>query len=119
MSQLLDGFTSIHGMQIVHRDLKPSNILFKDGNCKIVNLGFGESNETCQAASSKEYKAPEFKKMIDQERINLSLDSLIKIDNYALGMILFELMCEPTTIMKEAKTDSAKYNQKEQIDTTK
>ena len=50
ISQLLDGFASIHGMQIVHRNLKPSNILFKDGNCKIANLGFGESNETSQAA---------------------------------------------------------------------
>jgi serine/threonine protein kinase len=69
--------------------LKPLNILFKDGNCKIANLGLGESNEKSQEAGSKEYKAPELKKMTDQERINLSLDSLIKIDIYALGMILF------------------------------
>ena len=34
-------------------------------------------------------------------------------------MILFELICDPTTISEEAKTDSAKYNEEEQIDTTK
>ena len=73
--------------------MKPSNILFKDGNCKIRNLGFGESNESSQSAGSNKYKAPEMNKMTDQERTNLSLDSLKKIDNYALGMILCDLIC--------------------------
>jgi hypothetical protein len=33
--------------------------------------------------------------MTDQERKNLSLDSLKKIDSYALGMILFDLISDP------------------------
>ena len=38
--------------------------------------------------------------MTDQERTNLSLESLKKIDNYALGMILCDLICGITTISK-------------------
>jgi len=49
-------------------------------------------------------------KMTDQERTNLSLDSLKKIDNYALGMILCDLICGITTKIEEAKTEYVNYD---------
>ncbi len=53
--------------------------------------------------------------MTDQERTNLSLESQKQIDIHALGVILSDLVCTPTTIIEEEKIDTTNKGTKTQL----
>ncbi|MHC5038613.1 MAG: serine/threonine-protein kinase [Planctomycetota bacterium] len=73
----------------VHRDLKPSNILLDEDSIKITDLGLAHSlrregvNET-EVAGTPAYMAPE---------VWLGRAVSEKTDVYAIGVILFEMIC--------------------------
>ncbi len=103
-----------HQKGIIHRDLKPSNILvaLQDGQpvIKIIDFGVAKAlyqqltdrtlhTEVGQVIGTLEYMAPE------QAETSL-LDVDTRVDIYALGVILYELLVGSTPI-KKARLKSA------------
>jgi serine/threonine protein kinase len=101
--QIIQGIEYIHSQKLIHRDLKPSNILFSmDNIVKIGDFGlvaaFGEDKiENIDHAGNNElggtilYMSPE---QINRQFYNQ------KIDIYAIGIILFELLQPFSTQME-------------------
>jgi eukaryotic-like serine/threonine-protein kinase len=91
---ILRGVGAAHGEGLIHRDLKPANILVrkKDGVAKVTDFGIAKGEEDAKAGrgvtkgiiGSVSYMAPE------QVRGRRDLDK--RVDIYALGIVLFELL---------------------------
>lgn len=90
ITDITSGLDAIHDFDIVHRDLKPSNILFdEEGVLKIADFGiarFSDSSltQTHERIGSPQYIAPE---------VWLGKEITPATDYYALGILLFELVC--------------------------
>jgi CheY-like chemotaxis protein len=96
--QLLGGLAEAHGNGIIHRDLKPSNVLLttlKDGTplVKLVDFGIaklvegmkrGGQTRVGTVVGTPGYMAPEQL---------LGMDVTFATDLYAVGIMLFELIC--------------------------
>ncbi len=91
---ILQGVGAAHGEGLIHRDLKPANILIRkrDGVAKVTDFGIAKGEEDAKAGrgvtkgiiGSLAYMAPE------QVRGQRDLDK--RVDIYALGILLFELL---------------------------
>jgi serine/threonine protein kinase len=88
--QILEGLVEAHRLGVVHRDLKPQNIMIdKEGNAKIMDFGIARSLHTKGVTGTgviigtPEYMAPEQAEGRDVDR---------RVDIYALGAILFEMV---------------------------
>lgn len=92
--QIVGGVSAAHAEGIIHRDLKPANVLIraKDGAVKVTDFGIAKEESEAQAGQGKtvgvigsvRYMAPEQcmgKKDLDK-----------RVDIYALGILLFELL---------------------------
>ncbi len=83
-----------HQNLVIHRDLKPSNIMInQDGECKLLDFGIAKlidetedslTRTNCSFVSFK-YAAPE---QFKDEHVTTMTDV------YALGVILYELLCD-------------------------
>jgi glycogen synthase kinase 3 beta len=79
----------MHELKIIHRDLKPENILLKDSQVKICDMGSSkiiddENFMNTPYVVSRYYRAPEL--ILATNKYD------DKIDIWAVGCILFELM---------------------------
>ena len=102
---ILRGVGAAHAEGLIHRDLKPANILVrkKDGVAKVTDFGIAKGEEDAKAGRgmtkgiicSASYMAPE------QVRGRRDLDK--RVDIYALGIVLFELLIGRTPF--EAPSD--------------
>jgi serine/threonine protein kinase len=95
VQQVSPGLDHVHEMGIVHRDLKPGNILFDHlGNAYISDFGIAQlSNATTvltreSILGTPSYMSPE---QVVGER---NLDG--RSDIYALGVIVFQMLCGRT-----------------------
>ncbi|MEE4330198.1 MAG: serine/threonine-protein kinase [Wenzhouxiangella sp.] len=105
--QIARAVQAAHARLIVHRDLKPSNILVNaDGQVKLLDFGIAKLLDTDLAHSAEltrigavamtpEYAAPE---QIAGRPIS------VVTDVYALGVVLFELLCGRHPYRDEAQT---------------
>jgi len=94
-SQVLEGVAAAHREGVIHRDLKPANVLVraKDSVAKVTDFGIAKGEEDAKAGRGQTkgiigsllYMAPE------QVRGQRDLDK--RVDIYALGILLFELLC--------------------------
>jgi len=93
VSQVMEAFGYLHGLDIAHRDIKPENIICNKTNdpnrflIKIIDFGFAcvAPNDQSQAfIGTLGYKAPE---IFNQEPYS------IRADMWALGVITFILLC--------------------------
>jgi serine/threonine-protein kinase len=91
--EICKGLNAIHTAGVVHCDLKPANIMLsRDGRVVITDFGVAREISTADSAQAEggassgtpEYMAPE---QIEQ---NPTLDG--RVDLYALGVILYELL---------------------------
>ncbi|MFI5299506.1 MAG: serine/threonine-protein kinase, partial [Polyangiales bacterium] len=91
--QILDGVGAAHKEGLIHRDLKPANVLVraKDGVAKVMDFGIakaeGSTKGPTQAGGivgSLFYMAP--------EQIKGARDLDKRLDVYALGVVLYELL---------------------------
>ena len=102
---ILRGVGAAHAEGLIHRDLKPANILVrkKDGVAKVTDFGIAKGEADAKAGrgvtkgiiGSVSYMAPE------QVRGRRDLDK--RVDIYALGILLFELLIGRTPF--EAPSD--------------
>jgi serine/threonine protein kinase len=88
--QILEGLVEAHRLGVVHRDLKPQNIMIdREGNAKIMDFGIARSLHTKGVTGTgviigtPEYMAPEQAEGHDIDH---------RVDIYALGAILFEMV---------------------------
>ena len=97
INQILQGIEYIHSRKLIHRDLKPSNILFAlDNTVRIGDFdlvsAFGEDKiENNEEVGTILYMSPE---QINRQSYNQ------KVDIYAIGIILFELLYRFSTQME-------------------
>ncbi|CAF2692597.1 unnamed protein product [Rotaria sp. Silwood2] len=106
VDQIINGIEYIHSKKLIHRDLKPSNILFSMNNIvKIGDFGlvsaFGEDKiekidhtENNEFGGTILYMSPE---QINRQSYNQ------KVDIYAIGIILFELLYPFSTQMERIR----------------
>lgn len=96
MSQLFDTLNYVHSVGIVHRDLKPENIMIVLDQAKknvkyvkIIDFGFAnfltniQTKEGEALCGTTNYLAPE---SLESKKIDF------KVDNFALGVILYFLL---------------------------
>ena len=90
--QMFAGLGHAHQHGVVHRDVKPGNFLVtKEGNLKLSDFGLAHvSTATKLTAAGKtlgtyQYMAP--------EQIRGSADISAQTDLYAMGCVLFEMLC--------------------------
>lgn len=91
--QIFKGIAAIHreskdSESLIHRDIKPGNILITgDGRAKIFDFGFArfasQQQKRMSCAGSPVYMAPELYKRDEYNG---------KVDSYALGVTLFEMI---------------------------
>lgn len=94
INQIAGALDHAHSRGIVHRDIKPSNIMLgPDDHAVLMDFGlvragegFGPTRSTT-VMGTPEYMAPE-------QVLGQSIDR--RTDNYALGVVLFELLCGRT-----------------------
>jgi len=88
-----DGIQAAHSKGIMHRDLKPENIFIsKDGNPKVLDFGLakfmdredGPHTATGMFAGTPKFTAP--------EQINDRKNMDHRVDIYALGIIMYNMM---------------------------
>jgi len=93
--QVLDAVQYAHERQVIHRDIKPSNILVTDsGQVRLLDFGVAkllakeheQTNLTLRYGRvlTPDYASPE---LLRGERISANTDV------YALGVVLYELLC--------------------------
>jgi serine/threonine protein kinase len=87
MKGVCEAIAHAHGLGLLHRDLKPSNIMLDAGlNPKILDFGLASgTSRDGHFVGTPPYLAPE---QLDASR---QIDE--RTDIYALGVILYELLC--------------------------
>ena len=109
--QVLAGLSEAHGRGVVHRDLKPSNVVvqrLRDGreHAKVIDFGIAMLVEAGQrltalgtVCGTPGYMAPE--QILGEE----ALDA--RVDVYAAGVLLFELLVGQLPFQSDAPTKLA------------
>lgn len=110
--QVLAGVGAAHAEGVIHRDLKPANILIraKDDVAKVTDFGIAKPEKQARAGKgdtkgiigSLWYMSPE------QVRGQRDLDK--RLDIYALGILLFELLCGRVPFDAESSYDLMKMH---------
>ncbi len=103
VEQVLRGLDAVHSQGLVHRDLKPENVLVAAGedgeaDARIVDFGIAQlahgasANARGEVIGSAEYIAPE---LLEGGKPSPAADI------YAVGIILYELLCGRTPFGSE------------------
>lgn len=101
-SEMVLTIEELHSRRIIYRDLKPENVLLDGaGHSKLVDFGLArqldETGRTRTNCGTLAYQAPE---------ILLNLEYTYSVDFWALGCVLFELICRKIPWLQVSKASS-------------
>ena len=90
--QLCLGLQAAHEVEVIHRDLKPANILIEDGGRAVIT-DFGVASTLSEGAHGGEERAhgvgtPMY--MAPEQVLSAPFDG--RVDVYALGLVLYEML---------------------------
>ena len=104
-AQVADALAHAHARGLVHRDVKPGNVLVEpDGRVKVTDFGIAKaagSSELTRAGAvvgTARYLAPE---QVSAEPVDE------RTDIYALGLVLYEMLCGNTPFDGESEIANA------------
>jgi eukaryotic-like serine/threonine-protein kinase len=92
--QIVGGVSAAHAEGIIHRDLKPANVLIraKDGAVKVTDFGIAKDESEAQAGQGKTIGVIGSVRYMAPEQCTGKKDLDKRVDIYALGILLFELL---------------------------
>jgi serine/threonine-protein kinase len=92
--QIVAGVGAAHAEGIIHRDLKPANVLLrkKDGVVKVTDFGIAKEEQDAQQGKGHTVGVIGSVKYLSPEQCTGHKDLDKRVDIYALGMVLFELL---------------------------
>ncbi|NUP04724.1 MAG: protein kinase [Polyangiaceae bacterium] len=92
--QVLQGVAAAHREGIIHRDLKPGNVLVrqKDGVAKVTDFGIAKPEEQARVGQGNTKGVIGSLWYMSPEQVQGRRDLDKRVDIYALGIMLFELL---------------------------
>lgn len=92
--QIVSGVAAAHAEGIIHRDLKPGNVLIraKDGMVKVTDFGIAKEESEAQEGKGNTVGVIGSVRYMAPEQCTGQKDLDKRLDIYALGIVLFELL---------------------------
>ncbi|MBK6513822.1 MAG: protein kinase [Polyangiaceae bacterium] len=92
--QVLQGVAAAHREGVIHRDLKPANVLVrqKDGVAKVTDFGIAKPEEQARVGQGNTKGVIGSLWYMSPEQVQGRRDLDKRLDIYALGIMLFELL---------------------------
>jgi serine/threonine-protein kinase len=92
--QVLAGMAAVHRGGVIHRDLKPGNILIRaqDGLVKVSDFGIAKGEEDARAGRGQTRGIIGSLWYMSPEQVTGRRDLDKRVDVYALGIMLFEML---------------------------
>lgn len=103
--QVADGLHAAHRHGLIHRDVKPGNILLDaEGQAALADFGLArEMQRPASVATQQPWGTPEY--MAPEQLHNSAIDQ--RVDIYALGVVLYELLTGKRPFEGESAYDIA------------
>jgi eukaryotic-like serine/threonine-protein kinase len=92
--QILEGVAAAHREGVIHRDLKPANVLVrkKDGVAKVTDFGIAKPEEQARVGQGNTKGVIGSLWYMSPEQVQGRRDLDKRLDIYALGVLLYELL---------------------------
>jgi eukaryotic-like serine/threonine-protein kinase len=92
--QILEGVAAAHREGVIHRDLKPANVLVrkKDGVAKVTDFGIAKPEEQARVGQGNTKGVIGSLWYMSPEQVQGRRDLDKRLDIYALGILLYELL---------------------------
>jgi serine/threonine-protein kinase len=115
--QILDGVAAAHRDGVIHRDLKPANVLVrrKDGVAKVTDFGIAKPEEQARVGQGNTKGVIGSLWYMSPEQVQGRRDLDKRLDIYALGILLFELLTGSVPFQAESSYEIMRLHVEEPL----